>query len=879
MKKSGLKLTPMLKQFNSIKEKHPDKIILFRMGDFYETFFEDAEKAAKILGITLTARNKKEDNPVPLAGFPYHSLKNYLDKLIRSGEKVVICEQLEDPKKAVGLVKRDIVEIITPGAIIDSSLIENKEHNYLAALYIPEKNPRIGFACLDISTGDFIYTDFLRDQLKNELSRIKPKEIIVKDILSEQQIRDLKLEYNPVVTVFESYYFEPAEAKKLLKKQFETITLEGYGSESRTSGLTAAGASLAYVRSLKNDELKHINSLRYYSIENYLQIDEISRHNLELFKSIRYSTRQGSLISVIDQTMTPMGSRLLTEWLLRPLLNSVDIEIRFDTVQAFKDDMIRTEEIRSLLKNVGDLSRLLSKIGTLRINPREMIALKNYIETSIGIEKILSSFQDIIIKEIQESIDNYSSVIDLIELSITDAPPIQITGGGIIQDGVNPELDELRSMSKEGKGWIARLEDAERKKTGIPSLKVGYNKVFGYYLEVTNTHKDKVPEYYIGKQTLVNCERYISPQLKEYEAKVLGAEERIKSLEYELFQQIREKLLLQLPLIQQYAELIAMLDTFTSLAYLAHYNGYKRPSFNKEGILEIKDCRHPVIEKLLTEEEFIPNDVYLDEKDYKIILITGPNMAGKSTYLRQVGLLAIMAQMGSFIPVSSANLPVFDKVFTRVGASDNLAMGQSTFLVEMIETANILNTATPQSLILLDEIGRGTSTFDGLSLAWAIVEYIAGQKRVNAKTLFATHYHELTDLEEILPGVKNFNIAVKEWNEQMIFVRKIERGGADKSYGIQVAQLAGIPEKVIKRAKQILNNLEEQELSPQGLTATAKRQLKRTSEQIDIFEIMMNQPDKFQPIIDEIKDAELDNMTPLEALQFLQKLKERIEAD
>ncbi|MBW6516498.1 MAG: DNA mismatch repair protein MutS [Candidatus Cloacimonetes bacterium] len=867
----------MLKQFNNIKQKHPDKIILFRMGDFYETFFEDAEKAAKILGITLTARNKKDENPIPLAGFPYHSLKTYLEKLIRSGEKVVICEQLEDPKKAVGLVKRDIVEIITPGAIIDENMIDVKEHNYLTAIYIPEKNPRIGLSCLDISTGDFIYTEFLPNQLKNEILRVRPKEIIVKDEETANQIRQLKLEISPLITVFDSYYFEPAEAKEILKKQFSTITLEGFGSSAKSPGLTAAGAALAYVRSLKSDDLKHINSLRYYSLDNYMQIDEISRHNLELLKSIRYATRQGSLISVIDQTMTAMGSRLLTDWLLRPLLDIQEIEKRLDAVQEFKENIIQTEEIRGLLKNIGDLSRLLSKIGTLRINPREMVALKNYLESSIQLKNILHDFSCPYIAAIREGIEDYSSVIDLIENSIVDLPPILITGGGIIQDGINPELDELRSMSREGKGWIARLEDSEKKKTGIPSLKVGYNKVFGYYLEVTNTHKNKVPEYYICKQTLVNCERYISPQLKEYEAKVLGAEERIKSLEYELFQEIREKLLFQLPLIQQYVDIISQLDTLTSLAYLAHYNNYIRPRFNQEGILELKECRHPVIEKLLTEEKFIPNDVSLDDKEFKIILITGPNMAGKSTYLRQVGLLAIMAQMGSFIPATSANLPIFDKIFTRVGASDNLAMGQSTFLVEMIETANILNTATPQSLILLDEIGRGTSTFDGLSLAWAIVEFIATQKRINAKTLFATHYHELTDLEEILPGVKNFNIAVKEWNEEMIFIRRIERGGADKSYGIQVAKLAGIPDKVIKRAKQILHNLEEQELSPQGLTATVKRQLKRDTGQIDIFEILINQTDKNEALLEELKNADLNNMTPLEAHKFLQDLQEKLD--
>jgi DNA mismatch repair protein MutS len=873
------KLTPMLKQFLALKEQHQDKIILFRMGDFYETFFDDAVKASKILGITLTSRNKKDDDSVPLAGFPYHSLNTYLVKLVKQGEKVVICEQMEDPKKAQGLVKRDIVEIITPGAILDDSLIDLVEHNYLAAVYETERYNKVGAAFLDISTGDFLYTELTRNELKGEISKQKPREIIVKDGQSSDKIHALKLESEPLITVFDHYAFEPAEAKEILKKQFSAITLEGYGASSKTIGLTAAGAAIAYVRSLKNDDLRHVNSLRYYSLDNYLQIDEISRHNLELFKSIRYSSRHGSLISVIDLTQTAMGSRLLADWLVKPLLKLEDIEYRLDAVQAFKEQIHQTELIREVLKNVGDISRLISKIGTLRINPRELLALKNYLQSAQEITEILANFEGKYIEKLRQENGDYSFIISLISNTITDAPPIQITAGGIICDGVNAELDELRKISKEGKSWIARLENSERKKTGISSLKVGYNKVFGYYLEVTNTHKDKVPDYYICKQTLVNCERFISPQLKEYESKVLGAEERIKNLEYELFAELRERILEQISLLQQYVDFIAHLDTLTSLAVLAHYQNFTRPTFNDEGLLKVQDCRHPVIEKLLPEEKYIPNDVFLDDKEYKIILITGPNMAGKSTYLRQIGLLAIMAQMGSYVPAKKAELPIFDKVFTRVGASDNLAMGQSTFLVEMIETANILNTATPKSLILLDEIGRGTSTFDGLSLAWAIVEYIANTKRINAKTLFATHYHELTDLEEIFPSVKNFNIAVKEWNDEMIFLRKIERGGADKSYGIQVAKLAGIPEKVIKRATQILGNLERQELSPQGLSAVAKHQLKRDNEQLDIFDALISQSKKSESVLEEIKKTDIDNMTPLEALAYLKKIQEKIESE
>lgn len=879
----------MLRQFQAIKDKHPDKLILFRMGDFYETFFSDAETAAGILGITLTARNKKDENPIPLAGFPYHSLNSYLDKLVKSGQKVVICEQTEDPKKAVGLVKREIVEIITPGAILDDTLMEVSDHNYLATAYISDKNPKAGLSFLDISTGDFIFTELAVENVKNEIVRQRPREIVVKDEQTADKIKAMRIEPQPAITVFDSYHFEPKEAKALLKKQFSALTLDGYGAAYKNTGLTAAGGALAYVQDLKNDLLQHINSIRYYSLDNYLQIDEITCHNLELLKSIRHSTRFGSLVSVLDRTKTPMGSRLLIDWMMKPLVDPYKIEKRLNAVQELKGKIYLNDELRAILKNIGDMSRLIGKIGTERINPRELSALKTYIRSAYDIKELLKEIDDTYIAKIRDDIADYSEIIDLIEKSITDTPPMLITGGGIIKKGYDKELDELREISYEGKGWIARLEESERKKTGIPSLKVGYNKVFGYYLEVTNTHKDKIPDYYICKQTLVNCQRFISPQLKEYESKVLGAEERIKSLEYEIFTQIRHKMLDYLCLIQDFVGNIALLDTLSSLAYLAHFNNYTKPAFTCDGIMEITECRHPVIEKLLEEEKYIPNDVYLNDSDNKIIIITSPNMAGKSTYLRQIGLLVIMAQMGSFVPAKSATLPVFDKIFTRVGASDNLAMGQSTFLVEMIETANILNTATTKSLILLDEIGRGTSTFDGLSLAWAIVEYIANSKKVNAKTLFATHYHELTDLEQILPGVKNYNIAVKEWNEEMIFLRKIERGGADKSYGIQVAKLAGIPNKVIKRAKQILNNLEQQELSPQGLTATAKRQLKRDTEQLDIFDSLFNQqteedgmnslPDSYIDLIEKLGKADLNNMTPLEALAFLQSLQKELEEE
>ncbi|MDO9577737.1 MAG: DNA mismatch repair protein MutS [Candidatus Cloacimonadales bacterium] len=869
-------LTPMLKQFMQIKEQHPDKLLLFRMGDFFETFFEDAKIASKILGITLTARNKKADNPIPLAGFPHHALNNYLEKLIKAGLKVVICEQTEDPKQAQGLVKRGIVDIITPGSIIDGNLIDKIENNFLAAIYKPEKSIKIGLSLVDISTGDFIFTEISEAELRNELMRLHPTEIIVEDKEIENFLKGLKLDYTHTITVFDSWYFETDEADRTLKKHFGTTTLEGFGAKNKPAARTAAGAALAYIRSLKNDNLKHISQLRYYSLENFMQIDETTRRNLELLHSMRYGSNFGSLISILNKTETPMGARLLTQWLLNPLLQKEEIEKRLDAIHALKENFILTSDVKAILSNIGDLSRIIGKIGSQRVNPRDVIALKNYLDTAPLIASIIAESDNELLIELHDQIEDYSEILELIDSSIVEEPPILITEGNIIKDGFEAELDELREISRSGKGWIFRLEEEEKKKTGIPSLKIGYNRVFGYYIEVTKTHKDKVPDYFIRKQTLVNAERFISPQLKDYESKVLGAEERIKNLEYELFSRIREQLFEKVVFMQKYVEVIANLDVLSNLAFIAYQNNYCRPKFNDAGFVKIENSRHPVIEQLLEGEEFIPNDVQLNDEDNLISLITGPNMAGKSTYLRQVGLIVIMAQMGSFIPASSADLPIFDKVFTRVGASDNLAMGQSTFLVEMIETANILNSATPRSLILLDEIGRGTSTFDGLSLAWSIVEYIHNNKKIAAKTLFATHYHELTELENVLPKVKNFNIIVKEWNDQIIFLRKIERGCADQSYGIQVARLAGIPKRVITRAKQILENLEEHELSAQGLSATARKQMTGNSSQMDIFDAIIDKVDRKTELLDEIKNIDVENITPLEAIKILSDLQDKL---
>ncbi len=870
------KLTPMLRQFLEIKNQHPDKLILFRMGDFYETFFEDAKLASKYLGITLTSRNKKADNPIPLAGFPYHALDNYLDKLVKNGLKVVICEQMEDPQKAVGIVKRGIVDIITPGSIIDGNLLNNAENNYLAALYFSENFSKVGLSFIDASTADYYYTQLSLNQLKNEILRIAPSEIVVINSVSKEKIEELLKNQLPMITLFEDFFADYEESKEILKEQFQTSTLEGFSAKGKKYAVIAAAIAISYIKSLKKSDLSHITSIRYYSTENFMQVDETTRRNLELLRSIRFANKTGTLISVIDKTKTPMGSRELEKRLLYPLLDKNEINKRLDFVQIFKDNIHLTNELRTILSDIGDLSRLLSKIGTLRINPREVITLKNYLSSSKLIKNILSEFPDDIITQLSKKIGDYQEIVQFIESAVSDEPPIQITEGNIIKEGYNSELDELRKISFDGKNWIARLEEKEREKLGIPSLKIGYNKVFGYYIEVTKTYKTKIPDYYIRKQTLVNAERYISPQLKEYESKVLGAEERIKNIEYELFGEIRQRIKGYLAVMQKFEQIVAEVDVYTNLAFIAYQNDYNRPLFNDEGILEMTNSRHPVIEKLLDSEKFIPNDVFLNNTDHLIALITGPNMAGKSTYLRQVGLLVIMAQMGSFIPAESANLPIIDKVFTRVGASDNLAFGQSTFLVEMLETANILNSATNKSLILLDEIGRGTSTFDGLSLAWAIVEYIHNYSKLKSKTLFATHYHELTELESILNGVKNYNISVKEWNDKIIFLRKIERGSADQSYGIQVAQLAGIPKRVIKRAKQILQNLEENEISPQGLIAKVKKQMNNKTPQLDLLDYMVKLSDEKDEILEEIRNIDINSLTPIEALKILSELQDKI---
>ena len=867
------KLTPMLKQYLSIKDLHQDKIVLFRMGDFYETFFDDASKCSKILGITLTSRNKKNDKAVPLAGFPHHALKFYLNKLIAAGQRVVICEQMEDPKQTKDIVKREVVDIVTPGTILDYNFIQGVANNFLSAVF--EKDEFFGLASLDISTSDFVFTQLLFEQLASELARLSPKEILFVSGATCKKLEKLNLEFSPVLTKHYQNDFDSSLAEDILCKHFENFCRTDFSIKGKSVGLVAAALALDYLKKIKNDSLEHIRSMQFYSLNNFMGLDEFTISNLELLCSLATKKRSGSLISVLDKTKTPMGSRLLTSWLTKPLVKKQTIQQRHKIVQQMVDRITETLTTQEILGQIGDLSRLISKISTLKINPKEVLSLSFFLESQEAISETLTKYDLAEIEKLNNQISDFSAVVQKIRGSILPNPNMLLTDGNIINNGYSNELDQLRKTSREGKGWIAKLETKERKRTTIPSLKIKYNRVFGYFIEITNLHLAKVPPDYSKKQTLSNCERFISPELKELEQKVLGAEQRIKSLEYELFIDIRSYLKTQIRPMLAFCSVIAQLDVYSNFALVAHFNRYTCPEFNSQRLVDVKNSRHPVVEHFTQTEQFIANDIYLNDSNEKIIILTGPNMAGKSTYLRQIAIISIMAQIGSFVPADSADLPIFDKIFTRVGASDNLAQGHSTFLVEMLETAQILKNATVDSLIILDEVGRGTSTFDGLSLAWAIVEYIHNQPNLSSKTLFATHYHELTELSELLFGVQNCNFAVRKKGESMIFLRKIQRGKARKSYGIEVAALAGLPNKVVKRAQAILKNLNETELSPFGLVQKAKAE--KDISQLDILDSIDTLSSGERQVLEDIKSFIPEQITPIQALVKLAELKRLLE--
>ncbi|MBW1834437.1 MAG: DNA mismatch repair protein MutS, partial [Deltaproteobacteria bacterium] len=811
------KVTPMIKQYLSIKEKYADSILFYRMGDFYEMFFEDAKTASKILEITLTSRNKKDEYPIPMCGIPFRAAQNYIARLIDNGCKVAICEQVEDPAASKGLVKRDVVRVITPGMILDDELLDEKSNNYILAIACDNA---IGLSCLDISTGTFrVYESKDFFSVIDEALRISPSEILLPDSIKKAplffKINNALSEKS--ITFLDDKVFEYRKARERLIKQFKTASLEGFGCEKLKSGVSAAGALIFYVLDTQKQQLDHITGIETYKLSNYLVVDDISCRNLELIKNIRTGSKPGTLINIIDRTITSMGGRLLKTWIRYPLIDIHKIKLRHDAVEEAKDNIQVRKRLRESLKSVYDLERLSSKISMGHSNARDLIALKQSIQSLPDICSALSLLQSELFK-LTLNPDRLYELANLIDSSIREDAPLTINEGGIIKKGYNKELDDFINLSREGKGWLARLEATERDATGINSIKVRYNKVFGYYIEIPKTHSEIVPANYVRKQTLVNAERYITDELKTYEKKVLDAEERRSALEYEIFNEIREQVIINNKTIQNTAQFLAGLDCLLNLAEIADQNDYNRPQINTDGRIIIEDGRHPVVEKMIAGERFVPNSINIDNDENQIIIITGPNMAGKSTVLRQVALIVLMAQMGSFVPAEKASISVTDRIFTRVGALDNLSSGQSTFMVEMEETANILNNANEQSLVIMDEIGRGTSTFDGLSIAWAVAEYLHDLNQKGVKTLFATHYHELTDLAQKKHRIKNYNIAVKEWNDEIIFLRKLVEGGTNRSYGIQVARLAGLPEHVIKRAKKILYNIENRENKLNGFS-------------------------------------------------------------
>jgi len=863
----------MIEQYLSIKEKYKDAILFYRMGDFYEMFFEDAQIASKILEITLTSRNKKDAAAVPMCGIPVRAIDNYIGRLINKGHKVAICEQVEDPAAAKGLVKRDVVRVITPGMIVDNALLDEKTNNYILA--ITSNRGTLGLSYLDISTGLFRISE--SDQphaLLDESIRISPSEILFPEFFRDDpELERMVAAFSEKSTSFlPDKAFEARSGREMLIEQFNTRSLEGFGCEGAEPGIGAAGALLSYVRETQKQNTEHIRRIEWYSLDEFLMIDDISCRNLELMANLRTGSRQGTLLAVIDRCVTAMGSRLLKQWIRYPLIEPKQIQSRLSTVKEVKQHNDIRHLVRDHLKSVYDLERLSSKITMGQSNARDLVALKNSIQAFPEIFSCLAELTSDLIRMDGDSapqmIEDLYALAQLIESAIREDAPPTINEGGIIKSGYNKELDDLTDINRDGKGWLAKLETDEKQNTGISSLKVKYNKVFGYYIEVPKSHSKNVPPNYVRKQTLVNAERYITDELKTYEITVLNAQEKMADIEFRLFNEIRNKIIECSGHLLQVAGFIARLDCLFNLAEIAAQNNYSKPDINTEGIIQITDGRHPVVEKMITGERFVPNTIRLDDTESQILIITGPNMAGKSTILRQVAILVLMAQMGSFVPAASASISVTDRIFTRVGALDNLSSGQSTFMVEMEETANIMNNAGSKSLVIMDEIGRGTSTFDGLSIAWAVADYLHDLCGTGVKTLFATHYHELTDLAQIKDKIKNYNIAVKEWNDEIIFLRKLVEGSTNRSYGIQVARLAGIPGKVIGHAKKVLSEIENREHGSR-IPMIQDEDRPKGQTQLNLF----RKPEEI--IIENLQTLDLSMMTPLDALNYLNQLKEK----
>lgn len=874
-------LTPMMQQYVETKKQYQDCILFYRLGDFYEMFFEDALTASRELEITLTGKNCGLEERAPMCGVPYHAVDGYLNRLVQKGYKVAICEQVEDPATAKGLVKREVVRIVTPGTNLDTQALDETKNNYIMCVaYIGD---RYGVSVADVTTGEYFVTE-IEDSgmLLDEISHLMPSELICNEAfyMSGMDLDDLKDRLGITVYALDAWYFDDAICRRTLKEHFKTSSMESLGIADYDCGVIGAGALLVYLKETQKTDLTQLSHLTRYVTGKYMVLDSSTRRNLELCETLREKQKKGSLLWVLDRTKTAMGARMLRKQLEQPLLERKAIEKRLDAVEELKNNAICREELREYLAPVYDLERLLSKVTYKSANPRDLIAFYSSLSMLPHIRSILSDLTSPLLAEIRDKMDTLEDLCTLIGQAICEDPPLAMKEGGIIKEGYNEEVDRLRNAKTEGKDWLAKLEEEEREKTGIKNLRIRYNKVFGYYLEVTNSFKNLVPEYYTRKQTLANAERYITPRLKELEDTILGAEDKLYALEYELYCGVRDAVGKEVVRIQNTAAAVAALDMLASLAAVAEKNHYVRPKINEKGTINIKDGRHPVVEQMIPNDMFIANDTYLDDRKHRISIITGPNMAGKSTYMRQTALIVLMAQVGSFVPASSADIGVVDRIFTRVGASDDLASGQSTFMVEMNEVANILRNATRHSLLILDEIGRGTSTFDGLSIAWAVVEHISNTKLLGAKTLFATHYHELTELEGKIDNVNNYCIAVKEKGDDIVFLRKIVKGGADRSYGIQVAKLAGVPEPVIERAKEIAEELSYADITTRVKDIAsggrdAKRKTKKYDE-VDLAQMSLFDTVKDDDVLEEIKNLDVSHLTPIDALNTLYQLQNKL---
>ncbi len=861
----------MVKQYLEVKEKYPDAILFYRMGDFYEMFFKDAIIASKILDITLTSRDKNKEDSIPLCGIPYHAASSYIQKLVDQGYKVAICEQMEEASKGKGIVRREVIRVITPGMVLEDDYLQPKANNFLMAISLGEE--RFGLAILDASTGDFLATEVNTAQsLLDEVMRTEPKEIIFPETAKEQAPAKHLMKAFPhaLYSPLPPEVFDGERSRERLKA-FSLLPPEG-----KNQALQAVGAILFYVEETQKVQPGHLSRLEFYQVQDYMVLDETTRKNLELFENLATRSRKGSLLEILDETVTSMGGRMLKRWLSSPLMNLDKINERLDKVSELKEKDVSRQRLRENMRQVKDIERLSARISLGIANARDLVALESSLNLLPEIKSIISPLEHESFKRYLQELDELPEIKDFLERAIEDNPPITLKEGGLIKKGFDSTLDRLREISREGKRWIADLETKERMRTGISSLKVRYNKVFGYYIEVTKPNLPSVPSHYMRKQTVSNAERFITQELQEYETQVLNAEEEKETLEYQIFLQVLEKVSAEVPKIQRIAQALAEIDVLSALAEVGERYGYNRPQFNEGDSLAISEGRHPVLERMGLEERFVPNDLALNSEDRQILIITGPNMAGKSTIMRQAALISIMAQIGSFVPAKEANLCLVDRIFTRVGATDDLVRGRSTFMVEMEEVAHILRNITPRSLILLDEIGRGTSTFDGLSIAWAVTEYLHEESPWRPKTLFATHYHELTELALTRPRIKNFHVAVKEWNDRVIFLRKLVEGGTSRSYGIQVARLAGLPPEVIDRAKEVLHNLEQGEFTEGGIPKLAisrKKKLTWDSHQRTLFQ---PPPD---PLREALKKIDPNQLTPLDALNILSELKARLSSE